>query len=69
MSQEALNKVRWKVEECKTKGCWCGIIVPETPILDDRGEELYIIGAGCVPKENAKHIVKVHNESLQKPNV
>ena len=33
-------------------------------LKDDDGNEIYIAGSGCVPKDYAEHIVKLHNASL-----
>jgi hypothetical protein len=58
-------KVRWKTETCSSgKKCWCRIISPEEYLTDDKGNEIYIAGSGCVPKKHAEHIVKLHNDSL-----
>ena len=66
MKQEDLNKLRWRVISCGEKDCWCRCIGTETPVFDDNGDELYIAPAGSIPKENAEHIVEVHNECLEK---
>jgi len=66
MTQEDLNSLKWKTEVCPSgTDCWCRVITTEKPTYDDDGNELYIAGAGCIPKVNAEHIVKIHNESLK----
>ena len=66
-AQEKSLTVRWKTEMCPQKeACWCRLIVPEEPISDKDGNEIYIAGSGCIQKEHAEHIVKIHNESLTK---
>jgi len=60
--------VRWKTTLCESQGdsCWCRIIEPEEEIKDDDDNEIYIASSGKIPKEYAEHIVKIHNESLNK---
>ena len=59
--------VKWKITLCPSgKKCWCRIIEPEQEIKDDDGNEIYIIGSGCISKDYAEHIVKLHNDSLVK---
>ena len=41
-----------------------GELTPEQEIKDDDGNDIYIAGSGCVPKDYAEHIVKLHNTSL-----
>jgi hypothetical protein len=66
MTQEDLNKVRWKTELCPSgEKCWCRIITTEVPVIDEDGNKLYIAASGCVPTENAEYIVRIHNERLQ----
>lgn len=58
-------KTRWKTEYCESgKECWCRRIVPEIDITDKDGNSIYIVGSGLMQREHAKHIVKLHNESL-----
>lgn len=65
MTQKDLNKVRWKTQKCSSRDdCWCCLIVPEVEVLDEDGHEMYIAGSGMIPKENAEHIVEVHNFCL-----
>lgn len=57
--------VRWKTSTCFTgEECWCRVIEPVTQIKDTDGNEIYIAADGCIPKEYAEHIVKLHNESI-----
>ena len=57
--------VKWKTTPCSIgEECWCRIIEPEQEIKDDDGNEIYIAGSGCVHKDYAEHIVKLHNASL-----
>ena len=58
-------KTKWKITTCRAgEVCQCRLIVPETEIYDKDGNEIYIVGSGCMPKEYAEHVVKLHNESL-----
>lgn len=63
---ELAIKSRWKTEVCNSgEECWCRLIVPETPIqyeYNGSKDDIYIAGSGCVPKDYAEHIVKIHNE-------
>ena len=67
--QEAISyslSVRWKTTPCPTgKECWCRIIEPEEKIIDDKDNEIYIVGAGMISKEYAEHIVQLHNASIK----
>lgn len=57
--------VKWKTSTCSEGArCWCRMIEPEEEIKDNKGNEIYIVGSGCVPKDYAEHIVKLHNASL-----
>ena len=68
--QEAIQhslKVKWKTTPCISgENCWCRIIEPEKEVKDDDGNEIYIAGSGCVLKEHAEHIVKLHNKHIFK---
>lgn len=57
--------VEWKTTPCETSDCWCMMIEPATEIKDDDGHEIYIAGAGSIPKDYAEHIVKLHNQHIQ----
>lgn len=57
-----LTKVKWKVVDCTQHDCWCAII--STDEVDEDGEELYVVGAGSVPKPYAIHIVNLHNNEM-----
>lgn len=64
-AKEASLKVRWKISTCVSgEACWCRTILPEEEIIDDDGNEIYIVGDGSISKEHAEHIVKLHNESF-----
>lgn len=65
-AEEYLLTVRWKTSSCFQEDCWCKVIEPEEKIEDDHGNEIYIASAGSIPKIYAEHIVKLHNDSLQK---
>lgn len=70
---EALAKsltVKWKTIPCSSSGeeCWCRIILPIDEIKDDQENEIYIVGSGSINKEYAEHIVKIHNEYIDKIN-
>lgn len=59
-------KVRWKTRVCNSgEDCWCRIIEPETILLDEDGDEVYIAGSGSVDKVHAEYIVELHNKSLE----
>ena len=64
-AKELSMKSRWKTTPCGQEKCWCLMIEPETPIKYDEVEEYYIAGSGCIAKEEAEHIVKLHNQALQ----
>jgi len=57
--------VKWKTTPCQTKDCWCAIIEPEETITDKDGNEVYVCASGCVPKEYAEHIVRIHNQYVK----
>lgn len=61
-AQTRLLTIPWKVQECTITDCWCALIVPEELLTDDEGNDLYVAASGTIPKEIAKHIVKIHNE-------
>lgn len=64
--QELLLKVKWKTSVCVSgESCWCRIIEPEIPILDENGNEMYIAPSGTLPQIFAEHLVKIHNENLK----
>lgn len=66
-ASEHLMKVKWKAEPCFTgEECWCRVIVPEEKLKDDEGNEVDIANSGCVSKNHAEYIVKLHNDSLNK---
>ena len=59
--------VKWKIVVCNQgKMCWCRHIRPVVPIVDDQGEEVIILHPGSLSKAAAKHIVKLHNNSISK---
>lgn len=61
--------VPWKVETCSQgEACWCRMIVPVEPILDEEGEEMYIVGSGAMTKAHAEYIVDLHNHICQNKN-
>lgn len=63
-TEHCLN-VRWKVTPCDSgEECWCRLIVPEYEIIDKDGNDIYIVGSGCMEKIYAEHIVKLHNMSI-----
>lgn len=70
-AQEKARRVEWKAVPCNTENCWCRIITTKEPIKymnrigdDEVEDEYYIIGAGTVSKDDAEHIVIVHNNYL-----
>lgn len=65
--EEALKfalTVPWKSSSCGEPNCWCEVIEPETQIVDETGEEIYIVKAGRINKIHAHHIVEIHNKIL-----
>lgn len=72
--EEARKKalsVKWKINECFSgEGCWCRLIEPEEPIIYNTNgeiEETYAIAhSGCIEKDIAEYLVKLHNDSLEK---
>ena len=68
--EEAMQKsinVKWFIKTCDVgEKCWCRMICTEEEIKDENGEIIYIIGSGAASKEHAEHIVKIHNDSLNK---
>lgn len=59
-------KVEWKVSLCPSGlECWCRVIEPKEPLIDNEENEFYIVGSGSIPKEHAEHIVKLHNEKIK----
>ncbi len=61
--------VKWKTRECGTRPrgeCWCMLIEPKKKIVDDNGEEIYIVGSGCISRQHAEHIVRIHNKWVDK---
>lgn len=65
-AKQSLNNVRWRVQPCPIKDCWCAMIFPEEEITCDEDEEVYVIGSGEILKSQAEHIVEVHNKQLEK---
>lgn len=69
--QKALT-VKWKAVPCHVgKKCWCRMIVPKKKIAykDSPGDaELWIIGSAAVSKEHAEHIVRLHNNFIERGN-
>jgi hypothetical protein len=65
-AKERLFNVRWKTKECFSENCWCALIVPEEEYNDDDGNEMYICGSGCISKDVAEYIVKIHNLNVGK---
>jgi hypothetical protein len=65
-AEELSLTVEWKTTTCSEGSeCWCRIITPTEPIVDNDGNEVYIAGSGAIPTIYAEHIVKLHNESLK----
>lgn len=64
--KELLN-TKWKTDTCNSGSeCWCRIITSVTPVFYEDGNEMYIASSGSIPTDLAEHIVKIHNESLDK---
>jgi hypothetical protein len=64
-SMTYLTTVEWKTIECDDSECWCRLIVPKEELFDEDNNEIYVAASGCISKEHAEHIVKIHNESLK----
>ncbi len=57
--------VEWEAVPCSQgEFCWCKMIQPKEPIKDEDGEDIWIVSSGSVRKEDAEHIVKLHNAYL-----
>ena len=66
-AEKQLINTKWRIKMCSQgSDCWCRIIVPVTKVSYSVEEDMYVIGSGSVSKGIAAHIVKVHNESLEK---
>lgn len=69
-AQELSMKVEWKTSTCISgEQCWCRIIEPKEEIKDSEGNEIDIVGSGCISTIHAEYIVKLHNESLNKSSI
>ncbi len=65
MSKPDIYQQKWKIVKCRSKNCWCRLVVlpsynSKTDLLDD-----CVILGGCVETELAKYIVKLHNKNLK----
>lgn len=69
---EALAKsrtVKWKVSICHSgEECWCRVIEPIDRIEDKDGNEIYIVSSGSINEIHAEHIVRIHNENIDRIN-
>jgi hypothetical protein len=66
---EFSNTVKWKATVCPSgEECWCRMIEPVDKIEDDKGNEIYIAGSGEINKIHAEHIVKIHNQQIDRFN-
>ena len=70
-----LINYRWKSEPCfaerkNGEDCWCACVVPEEKLFYEKfpEDEADVIPYGSVTKEVAEHIVKIHNEHLERIN-
>ena len=62
---ELLKGSYWVTGTCQSgEECWCREILPTSPLFDDNGDELYVVGPGSISKEEAEYIVKLHNAKL-----
>lgn len=62
---ELLKGSYWVTGTCQTgEECWCREILPASPLFDDNGDELYVVGPGSISKNKAEYIVKLHNARL-----
>lgn len=65
MSKIDVINQKWKTEVCHASfDCWCKLISTEI----DEGPESLIVSSGAINRENAEHIVKIHNEWLEAQN-
>jgi len=64
-----LISMRWKIALCNSgESCWCRLIVPEGNVQFDRGVEAWVAPDGSISKDEAEHIVEIHNQWLEKQN-
>lgn len=64
---ELSMKTKWKISMCGSgETCWCRMIEPEIAIVDKDDNEICIANSGCIAKDHAEYIVKLHNDSLSK---
>lgn len=65
-----LINVRWKVDVCNSgEGCWCRLVMPETPVKFRGDIDAWVIPDGSVSKAEAEHIVEIHNAWLEMNHV
>lgn len=59
--------VKWKVVNCGAPDeCWCAAIQPIEFLPDESGENMFIIGGGCISRELAEYIVRIHNGKVDR---
>ncbi len=68
--EKELFNYKWETKKCERidGDCWCRAIFPKKKLMinygNDELEEVYIIPSGCVDKDVAEYIVKLHNKEL-----
>lgn len=71
-SDDDYLKHKWKIDTCNAGAkCWCRMIILKDKAIDKRDngdapETIFISPSGCLPKNIARHIVKLHNKYLSK---
>lgn len=62
-------QLRWKTELCNSgESCWCRLIVTEEKSVWENGSETWVVPDGSITKEEAEHIVEIHNQWLDAQN-
>ena len=65
-ANEKLMNVPWKSMPChQGLSCWCRMILPEVPIEDKDGNEMYVAGSAALSKDHAEYLVRLHNEHIK----
>mgnify|MGYP006905787176 CR=1 FL=1 len=68
-SSKDLILMRWKIALCNTgESCWCRLIIPEGNVQFEHGVDAWVVPDGSVSKDEAEHIVEIHNQWLESQN-
>lgn len=62
-----LLNIKWKIDGCGNKKCWCRLIIPDSE--EDKYRDSYIVSSGAISEKLAKYIVKIHNLFIEKNTV